>query len=117
MDREAKESSLQLICTLDDLPASEGLQIYLNAWLLKAIEYASVSGPIGHKSASMDVVIKSCPLLPVKNVETAPRLLRRVVGPAMLLTWTKMLQVLYRRSNSPSPSQVKAHDPVNFSKF
>ena len=61
------------------------------------------SATIQLELASMANVFKneSYPLL--KNVESAPRLLRRVVVPVMPSTKIKMLPGLYRRSNSPSP--------------
>ena len=61
--------------------------------------------------ASMANVFKNESFPSLKNVETGPKLLRRVVVPVMPSTRIKILPGLYRRSNCLSPplSQVTSH--------
>ena len=99
------------------LQSDTHVRVKISRPLKAMIESVSVFGPIGH------VRNEICPrgyhdeewasLATATNVEAASQLLRRVVVPVMPSTWTKMLPGLYRQSNCPSPSQAKAHDPVN----
>ena len=61
--------------------------------------------------ASMANVFKNESFPSLKNVESAPRLLRRVIVLVMPSTGIETLPGLYRRNNSPSPPlfQVKRH--------